>query len=226
MFGASLVLPLAVATVLVPFRVSFPNTDSALLLVVTVVGVASLGRRVAGLFAAASAAIWFDFFLTAPYEHFTITRRADIETTLLLLVVGAAVTELAVRGRRFRISAEIGRRYLAAIDSAAGTPDSPAFPSVISERLVDVLDLRSAHFERNRFGGMPRLEADGHISFKGRDFATPAEGALPGPLELLAQSNGHTYGRFVLDPSPGVVVSSEARRVATILASQAAPALG
>src|SRR2546430_13456825 len=43
-----------------------------------------------------TAAAWFDFFLTRPYERFAITRRADIETTILLLVIGVAVTEIAV----------------------------------------------------------------------------------------------------------------------------------
>jgi K+-sensing histidine kinase KdpD len=43
-----------------------------------------------------SAALWFDFFLTQPCEQFSITRRTDIETAVLLLVIGVAVTEIAV----------------------------------------------------------------------------------------------------------------------------------
>jgi hypothetical protein len=46
--------------------------------------------------AALSAAVWFDCVLTRPYERFIIARRADIEATVLLLVIGMAVTELAV----------------------------------------------------------------------------------------------------------------------------------
>jgi hypothetical protein len=46
--------------------------------------------------AALSAAVWFGYVLTRPYERFIITRRADIEATVLLLVIGMAVTELAV----------------------------------------------------------------------------------------------------------------------------------
>ena len=37
----------------------------------------------AEVLAAVSAAVWFGFFLTVPYERFTITRAADIETTVL-----------------------------------------------------------------------------------------------------------------------------------------------
>jgi hypothetical protein len=33
--------------------------------------------------AALSSAVWFDFFLTAPYLTFVIIDRADIETTVL-----------------------------------------------------------------------------------------------------------------------------------------------
>ena len=73
-----------------------------------VVAVAMNGCRLAAL----SAAVWFDFFLTRPYEHFSITRRADIETTVLLLVIGVAVTELAVWARREHAAASRRPGYL------------------------------------------------------------------------------------------------------------------
>jgi K+-sensing histidine kinase KdpD len=92
--------PPALCAVLVPFRQSFANTDAALVLVAGIVAVASLGNRLGGWLAAISAGIWFDFFLTKPYEHFSITSRTDVETTLLLFVVGVGVTEIAVWGRR------------------------------------------------------------------------------------------------------------------------------
>src|SRR5690348_9425575 len=78
--AAGIGVPLALAATLVPFRASFPNTDAALALLLVVVAVAANGYRVAGVVAALSAAAWFDFFLTRPYERFTITRRTDIET--------------------------------------------------------------------------------------------------------------------------------------------------
>src|SRR5215472_11221813 len=87
---AALVAPVAVAAILVPFRASIPNTDVALVMIPVVVAVAANGYRLAGILAALSVAVWFDFFLTLPYERFTITRRTDIETTVLLLVIGIA----------------------------------------------------------------------------------------------------------------------------------------
>src|SRR5580658_7858307 len=99
-----LTLPGAASALLVPFRSSFPNTDAALVLVVVIVAVAANGHRPAGWIAAGASAVWFDFFLTRPYERFAISRHTDIETTVLLLVVGIAVTEIAARSRMHKIT--------------------------------------------------------------------------------------------------------------------------
>src|SRR5262249_3345479 len=116
--AAGLVAPLALAAVLIPVRSSFANTAAALALILVVVAVAAAGNRLAGFVAAVSAAAWFDFFLTRPYEQFAINRAADIETTVLLLVIGAAVTEIAVWGRRQHSAASRRARYLDGINHA------------------------------------------------------------------------------------------------------------
>ena len=116
---AGFAAPLALAAILVPWRASFPNTDAALVLLLVVVAVAADGYRPAGFAAALSAAVWFDFFLTRPYERLSILRRTDIETTLLLLIIGVAVTELAVRGRRQHEVASRRAGYLDGISAAA-----------------------------------------------------------------------------------------------------------
>jgi len=124
-----LAAPLALAAVLIPFRASFPNTDAALAMLLVVVTVAANGYRLAAVLAALSAAVWFDFFLTQPYERFTITRRTDIETTVLLLAIGVAVTEIAVWGRCQHAAASRRAGYLDGINAAAkavATGDSPA----------------------------------------------------------------------------------------------------
>lgn len=63
--------------------------------------------------------MWFDFFLTTPYEHFTMDRPSDIQTTLLLLIIGIAVTELAVWGRRGNATASERAGYLHGIYATA-----------------------------------------------------------------------------------------------------------
>ena len=102
---AAVVLPLAMAAILVPFRSIFANTAAALILVTIIVAVAALGNRVAGIVATVSATVSFDFFLTRPYEKLAITHRPDIETAICLFVVGIIVTELAARNRYHRATA-------------------------------------------------------------------------------------------------------------------------
>lgn len=66
------------------------GTDAALCLVLVVVAVAAGGDRLGGYLTAISAAAWFDFFFTRPYQTFDITSRDDVETTILLLAIGVA----------------------------------------------------------------------------------------------------------------------------------------
>ncbi|MFJ9441955.1 DUF4118 domain-containing protein [Kitasatospora sp. NPDC101235] len=87
---AALLAPLALAAVLVPTRSHVSNTEVARVLVVAV---SALGNRLAGALAALSAAVWYDFFFTTPYQTFSITKSADIRTAVLLLLVGLAVSK-------------------------------------------------------------------------------------------------------------------------------------
>src|ERR1039458_5517548 len=113
------VAPLVVCLILLPFRDGAANTSAALLLVLVVVGVASAGDRLAGLLAALSAGLGFDFFLTRPYEQFTIASATDLQTTLLLLGVGVAVTEIAYRGREQQAMASARLGYLDGVEATA-----------------------------------------------------------------------------------------------------------
>src|ERR1700730_2609910 len=147
-----LAAPLALAAILVPFRTSFPNTDAALAMILVVVAVAANGYRLAGVLAAVSVAVWFDFFLTRPYETFSITRRTDIETTVLLLVIGVAVTEIAVWGRRQYVTASRRAGYLERISSAAQAVaaggSASALIDQVTGQLTQLLSLRSCRFQR------------------------------------------------------------------------------
>ena len=87
--SAAVGLPLLICAVLTLFRDSIANTNAALGLVLLIVAAASTGIRAAGLAAAVSSAVWFDFFLTEPYLRFTITDQADVETAVLLVLVAS-----------------------------------------------------------------------------------------------------------------------------------------
>lgn len=153
---AGLAVPLALTAVLVPFRSSVPDTDAALALILVIVGVAASGHRLAGVLAAASAAVWFDFFLTVPYERFTITRRTDIETTVLLLAVGVAVTEIAVWGRRQHAAAARRAGHLDGLSTAAravATGESAgSLTGLACERLTRLLSLSVCRYQDGAAG--------------------------------------------------------------------------
>jgi K+-sensing histidine kinase KdpD len=157
---AGLAAPLVLTAVLIPFRGSLPNTDAALALVLVVVAVAAAGRRPAGVLAAVSAGVWFDFFLTVPYERLTITRRPDIETTVLILAVGIAVTEIAVRGRRHHAAAARRAGYLDGIGAAAravaaGT-DPQQLIGQVCDQLTRLLGLSACRFQDGAAGSAAR----------------------------------------------------------------------
>ena len=97
---AAAVAPLLACLVLAAFRDSITAATAVLVLVLLVVGAASTGVRIAGIVAAASGAVWFDFFLTKPYETLAINDRNDVEAAVLLVLIGVAVTEVALWGHR------------------------------------------------------------------------------------------------------------------------------
>jgi K+-sensing histidine kinase KdpD len=209
---AALAAPLALTAILAPFRHSFPNTDAALVLILVVVAIAANGYRLAGYLAAASAAVWFDFFLTRPYEEFTITRRADIETTVLLLVIGVAVTEIAVWGRRQHAAASRRAGYLDGINAAAQAAAAGESPGElidqVSGRLTELLSLRACKFEYGKAG-----------------LGRPARLPSGTDIELLVETAGVFQGRFLMRAQPGAHPTLEQRLVAIAFADQVGAAL-
>jgi K+-sensing histidine kinase KdpD len=143
---ASPLAPLAIAAVLVPLRTQVSNTDVALILVVVIVAVSALGNRLAGVIAELSAAVWFDFFFTKPYETFSISKLADIRTAVLLLLVGLAVSQMAARARRLQVVAITDAHCLGQLHEAAVLAQRPGSASLMADhvawQLVGLLRLR------------------------------------------------------------------------------------
>ncbi|QDO38267.1 DUF4118 domain-containing protein [Streptomyces sp. RLB3-17] len=226
---AGLVGPFLVALVLVPFRTDLSRTNAALILVVVVVAVAALGSRTAGALAALSAAAWFDFFLTRPYETFDIHTSSDIETAVLLLVVGVIVSQLAARARRLEVITVTDADYLARVHETAVLAQSAKSSDTVVDhvrgQLTELLGLRGCRYEYGTLLGQPpRLEQDGNVSV-GHRRRGDACGWPDGEIELRTYGNGHYLGRFMLTPGPGPVPPLQARLVAVTLADQTGAAL-
>lgn len=226
--------PWLVGAALVPFRDQVARTNAALVLVVVVVAVAALGSRAGGTVAALSAGACFDFLFTRPYQSLRISGRDDLETALLLVVVGLAVSELAFRGLRHRARAVRSAGYLEGIRTAleAVADDVPADVLVrrVGDRLVAVLGLVGCRFEPGpapALGRHPRLRRDGEVEVEGavcdiRHFGLPVDR----PIELPVGTGPSTAGRFWLQAGPGCRPGPAERLVAVALADRAAAALG
>lgn len=219
---AAIVAPLVVAAILAPFRGTFATTAAALTMVAVIAVVAVSGNRVAGVLASLSAAVWFDFFLTAPYFRLAIDHRAELETTVSIFVVGVFITELAGRSRHHWQAANEATEFVAMIhdvaDLAARTASVPAIVDRASDSLVRILSLRSCRFDLKMADPpLARIEPSGDVVHVGLHWPAREIG-IPGPeAEIVAQWKGRVVGRFVLTPTPGEAVSRVRRIVAVSL---------
>ncbi len=232
------VLPLIACAALAPFRESVANTDVALALVLLIVLTASTGVRWAGVVAAVSSAVWFDFFLTRPYHQLTIADREDVETAVLLVIVGVAVSEIAHWGRRQQARASRQEGYLSGVVRtsaavAAGRESPDTLTSHVADQITDVLRIDDCRFDRtgtngaNGGDGLATMDSDGHVTRHGRPVDVDRYG-LPTDAEtaLVVRSGGVVHGRFLLVAATEVVHPTlEQRQVAATLASQLGAAL-
>ncbi|MFZ1062707.1 MAG: DUF4118 domain-containing protein [Acidimicrobiales bacterium] len=227
--GLALVVPYVLAVVLVPFRGTFANPAAALSFVAVIASIAMLGNRLSGLLATLSSLIWFDFYLTKPYDLLTISHRPDLETALCIVVVGLVVNELAAANRRSFRRATEGSAYVRTLhEMAVLVGGDVALDEVIDQArryLTEILMLRDCVFEPVPVG-LPyaRITADGTVVHVGLQWPTKELG-IPGPhAEIVAQWRGESFGRFVLTPTPGQPVSLDRRVVAVAVASLVAGA--
>lgn len=225
--AASVVLPLLACWLLSFARNSIANTNAALGLVLLVVAAASTGIRIAGFVAALAAAAGFDFFLTEPFRTFTIHSSADLETAVLLLIVGAAVSEIAIWGRRQQARASREQGYLdGLLSTAAAVAAGHASPAelirLVGNQIVALLQIDSYRFDPATHYGLPVLSSDGILTRDGHDIDISRKG-LPTDTSFVLQVRfaGTIYGHYILTASTRVVRPSRAQlRVAVMLAEQ------
>jgi K+-sensing histidine kinase KdpD len=226
---AAAAAPLLLSSALAAFRGSVTNATAALILVLFVVAVAASGDRLAGVVAALSSGIWFDFFLTEPYQQFAISDPNDIEDVVLLVLVGAAVTEVALWGRRQQGRASRRAGYLDGVlqtaEVVASGAEAPAdVVSRVADQIQELLAIDQCRFVADTAPSpqAPRINHDGTVSRAGKTLNVKRDG-LPIDEEtaLVVSAGGRIGGHYLLTAASRVArPSQEQLRVAVILADQ------
>lgn len=230
----SAVLPLLLCLALSTVRGSVTAATAVLCLVLLVIAAASTGIRVAGILAALSGGVWFDFFLTKPYLTFTINERNNLEAAVLLVVIGVAVTEVALWGHRQQAQANRRAGYL---DGVLGTAeivtlrgDTPqALTTHVADQIRQVLGVTRCRFAIGpvRDPRVPVLDQHGQVTRTGHEVDVDRYG-LPtdDDIALLVSRAGRTIGHFLVTSASHVARPTlEQRRVAILLAAQVGQAL-
>ena len=107
-FVASLLIGLLVE----PFRGTIGLENVVILYLLVVVAAAAIGGRAAGMVAAVSAALAYDYFLTTPYHTLVIDTLPQVITVTLLVATGIVVS---IGGRVRRRSAAVAEAHADAI---------------------------------------------------------------------------------------------------------------
>jgi thiamine transporter ThiT len=224
--------PLAVAAILIPLRTHAQTSSLALVMVVAVVVSLVPGHRAGAILAGLSAGIWFDFFLTRPYESFSIRRSSDVQTTVLLTVVAIAVGEIAARRRSARRQSEVATQEMLAVYVisemlAAGTNPN-AVVDTVAEQLDELLFLTNAHFERSTDPTPgPSINRAGDLEYGQLEWRLERDGLPNRDVVLPVEHHGRQLGLYVLrGPKIGVPLSQDRRLAAVALSDLAGAALG
>jgi K+-sensing histidine kinase KdpD len=222
---AAVLLPIAVALVLVPSRGHIGAADDALVLVVVTVAIASWGDRGAAALAALVAAASFDFLLTRPYGSFRISRSGDITTEVLFVAVGLLVGELAARGRRHQLAAARGRLEINRLhdlgERIAGGEDPEFVLIAVANELRQLLSLQDCRFVREQPSGKGAWIAnDGTVHLNPLRWPSATAGLPTKQVELPVRGGGRILGTFLLTPTPVTPISQEQCLVAVALVDQ------
>lgn len=219
--AAAGLLPLLACAALIPFRDHLVNTNAALFLVLIVAGAAATGVRPAGYTAAASSAVWFDFFLTRPYQNLHIDDRGDVQTAFLLVLVGAAITEIALWGHRRQAEAGKQEGFLNGIaDSAARAASGEPVLDTVTVQIVKILDADDARYVDAVRADVPALRRDGTVVRGDRVLDVDRHG-LPTDTEIaIPAGDGHLLVTAATHIARPPLTN---RRVAVLLADQLRP---
>ena len=232
--AGAVVLPLLTCAVLSTVRDDVTAATAVLVLVLWVVAAAATGDRVAGLLAAVSSGAWFDFFLTAPYQQFAIKGSDDLEATVLLVVIGLGVTEIALWGHRQQARAAGRSGYLDGVLRAArlvaeGDTPASALTDLVARQITEVLGADECRFVDGPVtdSRVAVLDHDGDV-VRGSHTIDVDRVGMPSNdyVAIPVRRGSRVVGHFLVTASSQVTYpTAEQRRVAVLLADQVAAAV-
>jgi len=232
--SVAVVGPFLTCLVLAQFRDDVAAAPAVLALVLWVVASSAGGDRIAGVIAAVSGGAWFDFFLTEPYQRFTIADSEDVESAVLLVLISLAVTEVALWGYRQQATAARRSGYLDGVLGVARTVaegDTPAAAviGVVGRQVTDVLGADDFEFVEGpvRDTRIAVLDHDGVLTRGGHGVDVDRVGLPTDEYVAVPVRHGsRVIGHFlVTTTSHRAYPTREQRRVAVLLADQVAVAL-
>jgi hypothetical protein len=229
--SAAVLAPVALGLVLLPYRSQIPNATVALGFAALVWLLAAVGTRFTAFITAVSAAICFDVDFTQPYGSLAISHPQDIEITLLLLVGGLIIGQLAARNRGNRVLLAQQSDDLAHIRSIAELMAEGVEPDVVvgavAGELQSLLGLSMCWFDTSQPGRpTPTIARDGNVRWGPMWWGVRTLG-LPGKeITLDVEHDGRHIGRYALVAEGGTKVRRDQLLTAVTLADQAGAALG
>ncbi|HET7801231.1 MAG TPA: DUF4118 domain-containing protein [Humibacillus xanthopallidus] len=224
-WGAAL-LPVAVGAVLALLRDSMNQSTAAMVLVLSVVAAAATGDRLCGVLAALTAAGSFDFFLTEPYYSLSIHQSDDLELAIVLVVVGLAVTEIALWGRRQESTAQRRDGYIQGLTQLLDLPpdtSEAARAEAIAAAITRTLGADRSEWVAAHPAALDAVvDADGEVRVGGSRVAVTRSGL---PTEACTAvpvtRGGMPLGHFRVVASTRVArPTQEQLRVAVLLADR------
>jgi K+-sensing histidine kinase KdpD len=193
-------VPIAAGLALLPLRDHVRNTNVALLLALVTVGISVLGGLVPGAVGGLITALTYNVLFTQPYWSLRITDIEDVETVILLVLIGAAVGALVSWGRRQQREAArqeaSARRLRRHAEIAAGSETLGRLLQQTREELCEVLDIRTCLYEPGPPSGDLAL-------FTHTGVTVPANSAATRPwVAIPVRRSGRIVGHFLVEIPP------------------------
>ena len=229
-WAAAVFLGPVVAALLTLARPQLHENHVTLVLVLAVAVVSAAGLRPAGLVAAVTTALAYDYFWIEPYYSFRIFNTNDLLTVLLLVLVGGAIEQLSWWAGRQRATAARRLDYLTALRRAAEpiAPETQAAAlEAISDMVSTVLNADSSRLVLGERLPTTVLHDDGSVTRAGRAMDVDSDG-LPTDdiIAIPVPRPDHRPGYFAVTAATHVArPRAEQRQVAALLSRLAAGSL-